>query len=431
MTVDQQVGTEVAVGRRRYVLDDPTAGIFRVHRDTYASSSVHERELADIFDRSWLFVGHESEVAEPNSYVTRQVAGRPLLMTRSDSGKLHVMINSCRHRGAEICRSPRGAARVFKCFYHGWPYSIDGRLIGVPGRESYPEEFDFGELDLARPPKVASHRGFVFCAFDPAICSLEDYLGRAADYLDLVADHSPSGMEVISGTHEYGIDANWKLLVENSLDGYHLGPLHTTYFQYLVSQGDPVEAQRATEAHDLGSGHALIVDRAPWPRPTARWKPSLGEDMRPLIEERARELHGRLGAERATQIAETDRNLLVFPNLVINDIMAVTIRVIWPTSPTTMTVLGWALAPRDDTAALRAKTIQNFTSFLGPAGFASPDDIEALESVQRTMSARNEAPWSDISRGYASDGPHRSDDEVQTRAFWREWARRIEGTEGR
>lgn len=401
-----------------YLVDDQDTGIFRVNRSTYASAEIFQQEIERIFNRVWLYLGHESEIPNPHDFITRTIVGRPLILCRDTDAKTRVFINTCRHRGAELCRAERGNSRTFQCFYHAWTFSTKGDLVRVPDVKGYPASFRMEDFSLVSP-RTAIYRGFVFVSFNPKVADLEDYLGPARAYLDLVADHSEIGMEVVSGEHRYPIAANWKLLVENSLDGYHLLPLHATYFEYLRSTGNEVETRRETLALDLGEGHAVIIDRAPWGRPTARWKPSLGEDTREEIEQRRLKLIGRLGEERADRVSNTDRNLLIFPNLIINDIMAVTIRAIWPVAPGKMDVTAWALAPKDDTPALRAATLNNFVSFLGPGGFATPDDVEALESVQRTMGAASEVLWSDMSRGMQRTGGHPTVEEAQTRAFWK------------
>jgi p-cumate 2,3-dioxygenase subunit alpha len=403
-----------------YVINDTERDIFRVNRQAYCSQEIFDKEITNIFNRVWVYLGHESEVPNAADFLVRTIIGRPLIFCRDTEGKLQVFFNTCRHRGAELCRVERGNSRAFRCFYHAWSFSTKGELVGIPGREGYPESFNPNEFALTSP-RWSSYRGFVFVTFNPKAADLQDYLGPALEYLDLVADHSVNGMEIVSGEHRYTIGANWKLLVENSLDGYHLMPLHATYFDYLRSSGTEVEANRETLALDLGRGHAVIVDRAPWGRPTARWKPSLGEETRPLIEERRRELEQRLGAERAERVANTDRNLLIFPNLVINDMLAITIRGIWPVAPNKMEVTAWAMARKDDTPALREATLTNFVSFLGPGGFATPDDIEALESIQRTMGAVDDVPWSDMSRGMSRTTNHPTVEEEQTRAFWKHW----------
>lgn len=411
----------------RLVHEHREAALFRVHRDAFVSQDVFEAERRKVFDRCWLYVGHESEVPAPADFVTRSVGGRPLILCRHTDGQIRVLVNTCTHRGAEVCREARGNSKTFKCFYHAWTFDTSGALVGIPGRDAFGRGFEAAERRLAIPPGVGVYRGFVFATFDPDAQSLEDYLGGAREYIDLVADQSDAGMEIAPGTHEYSIRANWKLLVENSLDGYHLVPLHRTYFNYVRStEGEPLAKRRGTRALDLGNGHAVILDRAPWGRPVARWTPTFGDWARSPIEARLRRLQELHGPERAELIADTDRNLLVFPNLVINDIMGTVVRTIWPTSPGHHLISAWALAPRDMDGRLRQLTLNNFISFLGPGGFATPDDMEALESCQRGFAARREAPWSDVSRGMEKSPEElTSADEAQMRAFWRRWSELI------
>jgi p-cumate 2,3-dioxygenase alpha subunit len=121
-------------------------------------------------------------------------------------------------------------------------------------------------------------------------------------------------------------------------------------------------------------------------------------------------------------MAETFRNLLIFPNLVINDVAAITVRRIEPVAPDRVALEAWALAPheeREGSAALQRR-LDSFLTFLGPGGFASPDDVEALESCQQGYAAQPDVAWSDISRGMSRIPL--PDDELQIRTFWRAWA---------
>jgi p-cumate 2,3-dioxygenase alpha subunit len=127
-----------------------------------------------------------------------------------------------------------------------------------------------------------------------------------------------------------------------------------------------------------------------------------------------------VGDDKAKRIATHNRNLLIFPNLVINDIMAITIRTFYPVAPGQMMVNGWALAPKEESEWARKYRLFNFLEFLGPGGFATPDDVEALESCQRGFSNAGSASWSDISKGMGSPEPS-YDDELQMRVFWTRW----------
>ena len=134
---------------------------------------------------------------------------------------------------------------------------------------------------------------------------------------------------------------------------------------------------------------------------------------------------------RAEMICDWDCNLLVFPNLTIADMVAVVVRVVNPIAPDMMEITQWCLAPKDEPAESRARRLHSFNTFLGPGGFATPDDIEVFEGSQRSFGAHRELSWSDFSRGYYGEATRpeaevQSDFEGQIRAFYREWARRME-----
>src|SRR5260370_1137845 len=124
------------------------------------------------------------------------------------------------------------------------------------------------------------------------------------------------------------------------------------------------------------------------------------------------------------RIALYNRTLSVFPNLVVNDIMAVTIRTYYPLAPDFMNISAWALAPKEETDWARKYRLFNFLEFLGPGGFATPDDVEALEQCQRGFRNSAEAQWNDISKGMGKENPS-YDDELQMRAFWSNWNEHI------
>src|SRR5262245_2424393 len=130
------------------VIDDREQGIFRVHRYSMVAEDIlaNEREL--IFERCWLYVGHESEIPNPGDFKRRSVGGKPIIFIRGADGVARALFNSCTHRGATICRQDTGNARVFQCFYHAWTYDTTGALVQVPDEEGYSECFDRGDRAL-------------------------------------------------------------------------------------------------------------------------------------------------------------------------------------------------------------------------------------------------------------------------------------------
>lgn len=410
------------------VSEDESRGLFRVNRRTLMDPEIFNLEKQRIFDQCWIYAGHESEIPGVGDFRTRNVSGRPIILCRDDGGSIRVFLNSCRHRGAQVCVDPRGTAKAFQCYYHGWTYSNRGKLIGVPEASSYSSAFDREKLGLRSPAHVDVYRGFVFVSFNKDAPGLVEYLGGATEYLDIVDEHCESGMEIVPGSHSFCIKSNWKLLIENAVDDFHVMTTHHRFLQYLQdsNQLDPASPRGLVGvARDLGNGHAVVERLAPWARPIAKWSPIFGEQRKAEFELTQRQFEERLGKERGYRVTRLNRNLNIFPNLMVNDIMGVVIRTCYPVSADYMEVDSWCLAPRGERPEARKMRLENFISFLGPGGFANPDDAEVLESVQRALATVQEIEWSDMSRGMTKSEPAATD-ELQLRAFWRQWRRLME-----
>jgi p-cumate 2,3-dioxygenase subunit alpha len=422
------------------IIDDTDNGVFRVNRKAFVDQAIFELERKMIFDHCWLYLGHVSEVAKPSSFVTRKIAGRRIIMNRDRAGKLHAFYNTCSHRGAVLCREKSGSRGSFACPYHGWLYDDAGKLINIPGKESYsPAVSGDASLGLVEVPQMSEFCGLVFICFDPKAPSLEDYLAGAGKIIELITAQGEHGMEVCGGVQEYSTAANWKLLLENSADGYHAAPTHVTYFDYVEAR----DAQYLTKLNEkrnldalvgvpslnvgmrsLGNGHSVIETEGVWGRPCARWVPGWGEDARAEIEEIGRRIVAKYGADLGREITSVDRNTLIFPNLVVNDLMAITIRTFYPVRPDYMEISAWCLAPIGEKEESRGRRLQNFVEFFGPAGFASPDDVEMLDLCQQGYSNHDFLVWNDISKGMPKQKPA-ADDEEQMRVFWRQWRERM------
>jgi benzoate/toluate 1,2-dioxygenase alpha subunit len=251
------------------------------------------------------------------------------------------------------------------------------------------------------------------------------YLGPAAEYIDLVCDQSEASLQIIPGAAHHSIHANWKLLAENGVDAYHLPHAHKRFLDFLnVLGADPTSHKRTGVGLALGQGHAVIKSGPPSTgRPIAYWSALFPESMKPIIERRYAGLIAKFGAERAHDIALTNRSLYVFPNLVINDILGLNIRTFFPSGPTRVDVSVWGAGFADETEEERAMRIDGLISFIGPGGLGTPDDVEILESCQRAY-AHGGTCYSDFSRGLAHGTSHHTD-EAQNRGFWIEWSNRM------
>jgi p-cumate 2,3-dioxygenase alpha subunit len=416
---------------RSYIIDDRERKTFLLDREVLVSEDILRKEMAHIFARCWIYVGHASELKQPGDFRSRKVAGRPVIFCRDQAGAIHCLFNTCRHRGAIVCTQREGNARRFMCIYHGWTYGNDGQLLRVPGDDAYADAFDKAAYGLRRPARFEDYRGFWFMCLDPEASSLSDYLAAAKDYIDLVIDQSPSGqMEIIAGVQEYDVAANWKLMVENSVDDYHLPSTHSTWLNFMANSGVKIEPPPKEAglvlptkglAVELGNGHFTTDNVNFRGRPVAKWIPLYGEPARQEIEDIRSELVSRLGAERASRVADTNRNLVIFPNLVINDGSSVTVRTFYPEGVGKMHVTAWALGPVEEGENARARRLDAFLTFYGPGGFATPDDVEALELVQQGLANWSEDRWSEMSRGMGKEGEQLNSDEHHLRIFWRRW----------
>ena len=433
------------LGKSGLVEVDRERRTFRVDRAAYRSPALFEREQKLIFNRCWLYIGFQSEIETPGDFVRRRIAGRELIFVNSRKSGPQAFYNSCTHRGVTLCRETAGSNKVFTCPYHGWVFSSEGKLVdqGVAG--GYSENFNIdGRYNLMAVPRLESYRGFYFVNFNPHAISLADYLSGAKEILDLIMDQTEVGHALIGQPHQYAIDANYKYLAENSYDGYHAPETHRTYFEFLTDRlrASGGEAAVAAMMGDypgggrgagLGMGHGYFEAWVPNGKPVASWIPPWGPEAKAEIDRIRDRITQKYGAERTKRICDHQKNLIIFPNLVVNDHVSITVRMFQPESVNLLRVTAWAMGPKDEIPLLRKIRLDNFLTFLGPAGFATPDDNEMLELAQ--VGVENTAvQWSDISRGMSADseiltssGPWT--DENQMRAYWAQWDRIMGGAE--
>ena len=195
----------------------------RVHREFYTSPAVFELEMERIFGRAWLIVGHDSQVPNPGDYITTTLCRKPVIMSRHSDGRVHLLFNRCSHRGAQVCTELKGNATRLECPYHGWVYHTDGSLAGAPYPKRYAEGFlDGGDFDLAKVPRTAIYRGFVFGSLSAEGPDLDEFLGPMKSHIDDMVDRAPDGeVEACAGVFRYRFGANWKIQMENQNDLYH------------------------------------------------------------------------------------------------------------------------------------------------------------------------------------------------------------------
>jgi benzoate/toluate 1,2-dioxygenase alpha subunit len=428
---------------RLYVDDRPDESIFRVHRGVYSDPQLFELEQRYIFERTWNFLGLESQFPDPNDFITATIGRTPILVARDANKRIGAFVNTCRHKGAVVCAAEQGNARYHVCPYHGWSYDASGKNINIKDRKTgrYPDAFDAEDHDLIPIAKIESYRGLVFGSLSPDVPPLPDFLGDAAFFLDLVMEQGPAGMEYIPGRAVYTYRGNWKLQVDNGLDPYHLTSTHLSYIDIQArrraGEGN-VEARQfdwqkraAAEGGSFGfpNGHSMMWLNQPEP------------EKRPIFPVLP-EIRGRVGELRADWMIKA-RNTLVFPNMQIADSITLMLRTFHPLAVDRTEMRSYCLAPIGEAPDLRAWRLRQFEDFFNPGGMATPDDTVVYEECQRGFGAQPIGFLQGYSRGLAAmqqgpndvartlgirpassvQGPFDMFNEVVFHAPYREWAR--------
>ena len=209
-----------------------------ISRDIFTAEDIYQAELERIFPRSWLFVGHESQIPENGDYILARMAEESVILNRDRNGKLHVFLNNCRHRGMRVCRYDKGNTRKFMCPFHAWVFSDQGELIGEPKLESgYHNELDRADWGLIEA-RVYSYRGFIFACWEEETPELEDYLGDLRFYFDdycELPDGSFGDWEAFGGIFKWRVPCNWKFGAENFGGDYYHNPSHASVDQVILS----------------------------------------------------------------------------------------------------------------------------------------------------------------------------------------------------
>ncbi|MDF2118173.1 aromatic ring-hydroxylating dioxygenase subunit alpha [Roseiarcaceae bacterium H3SJ34-1] len=413
---------------------------FRVHTAAYTKAEVLELEQQHIFRRAWCYVGHESELTKAGDFKTGHIGDQPILVTRSEDGGIHVMLNRCPHRGAVLCREPGGNRRALICPYHAWTFAIDGRLVSVTGRDDasgYSEFFEAPE-GLYRVPRIETYRGFVFATLDAKAPALLDSLGRAKILIDRKLNQSPNGTLTIRSKPYVGIyEGNWKFHAENIIDGYHFMYTHQSFVKLQNKFGDTTgdfgvhkggSASEMKKIRTRGSvwgcegGHIL------------NQKPAIDtqEMLSGPFAEYYQSIEKLYGAEEFQWIFGSNAGC-IFPNfgMIHNQIRT------WrPIAPDKTEVRIYLYDLDGAPPAFNEGMLRSQERFYGPSGHGMPDDIEIFAANQQGLSA-SQLEWLILERGMAAEKPLGDGDieglpssETGHRAFWRAWRRSLSSGSG-
>ena len=394
----------------------------RVHTSLYTDPAIFEAEIERIFNTTWVWVAHDSELPNKNDWITTFVGRQPVIVNRDKAGVVRVMLNRCRHRGATICEAKKGNAPGFVCPYHAWTYGTDGSLKGLPMSKGY-KDFDKSDYTLVNL-RVESYRGLIFATFNEDAPPLEEFLGRARPWIDLFLKQGGGYPVKVMGEHKFTFPGNWKIQLENTTDAYHFPIVHKSFLSSL--DGDTSELFSFMDAggyvEDLGNGHSVMVMIPE----LIDLDKNLDEPVPERFAELAEELREEYSEEEVRRIVRavtgSGFNVNLFPNLACS--MAF-FRVLRPLSVDETEIRHIAIGMDGGPAAANRARLRLHEHFQGPMGFGTPDDAEAWERVQRGSQAGEDAVWIMLNRGEDKTESNAGDVTAETgmRAAYQMWKR--------
>ena len=368
-----------------FLEENSEKGIYRLHRSAFTNEELFELEMKYIFENNWVYLAHENQVPNNNDYYTSYIGRQPVILARNKEGELHCMINSCSHRGAQLCRHKKGSKATYTCPFHGWTFNNSGKLLKVkdPRHAGYPECFNKeGSHDL-KQVKMANYKGFIFASLNDDVQPIEEWLGGSTKILDMIVNQSPEGLEVLRGTSTYTFDGNWKLQAENGADGYHVSAVHWNYAATTARRKeteavkeDNIKAMNAGKwgrqgggFYSFENGHMLLWTQ--WENPQDRPNYAYRDDY-----------VANYGEAMADWMIGRSRNLCLYPNVYIMDQFSSQIRMLRPIAVDKPGVSIWCIAPNGDSDDSRARRIRQYEDFFNVSGMATPDDLEEFRSCQ-------------------------------------------------
>ena len=367
----------------------PRADFSRIPFKAYVDPDVYALERERIFRGPvWSYLALEVELPAPNDFKVVEVGDLPVIVTRNAAGEISALLNRCAHRGTLLCRTERGNSHSHTCVYHQWRYDLDGRLLSIPfsrginGKGGLPPDFDRSAIRLQRM-RVAVYRGVIFGTFSDEAEPLDAFLGSAVlGELDRLF-HKPIRL---LGYQRQRIAGNWKLYCDNARDPNHGGLLHMFHATFGLSRNslkggarlDPKGRHNISysmigkddvAAKESGYASTQKVYQADFQlRDTAvlKYRPEYPDDVSLVV-------------------------MSLFPNVVFQQIMnSLCTRQIRPRGAGEFELYWTYFGYADDSPEmLEHRLLQG--NLVGPGGYVSMEDGEAVEIVHRAISTQPDA----------------------------------------
>ena len=424
----------------------------RVHRSVYSDPAIFDLEMKRIFERVWIYCGHESQVRKPGDYYTLQIGRQPMLMVRGTDGTINVLYNRCPHRGTMLAGDRYGSTgEFFRCSYHAWTFHTDGRLRTIPmmdsGYDGTRWTRENPDCNVKRAARVDSYRGFVFASLAAEGPTLAEYLGPAKIAFDDMCDRAPAGeVEIVPNCFRVIQNSNWKIFLENQLDALHPSVTHQSTGRAARDVEQDIERQTGhapLSYHMLSAFATVTIDKwdsfqtLNYPRGHCILTGYMGlRPQDPDTLEYERVLTEAYGAERKDQILSTNiHHVLIYPGLSVQSPLQ-QLRAVRPLGVDRTLTEIWHFRLKGAPEPIYRRALAYYNLVNSPSTLVNADDLENFWKCQQGLTADG-GDWVSFGRHFGRDaeksgvvetGPSMGTSEAPMRNQMRAWAEFMDRT---
>jgi phenylpropionate dioxygenase-like ring-hydroxylating dioxygenase large terminal subunit len=419
----------------------------RVHKSVYTDPAIFDAEMQRIFERIWVYCGHESQIKAPGDYYALTIGRQPMIMVRQADGSVQVLYNRCPHRGVQVVGNQSGnTGSAFVCSYHAWSFHLDGNVRAIPlarGYEGTRLTRDNPDCSMKRAARVDSYRGFVFASLAADGPSLREFLGEARVAFDDMCDRSPVGeVEVVPICHRVIQHSNWKFFMENQLDALHPSVTHQStgisaarierrlkeggrtpplYYHMLSAFASSFEQWDKVQTINYPRGHGIL-------------KAYMGlRPQDPDTQAHEAQLVAAYGAERAEEyLSRSIHHVLVYPYLSVQSPLQ-QLRCLRPIAPDKTLSEIWHFRLKGAPEAIYRRSLWYYNLINSPATMINADDLENWSKGQWGLQSDG-GDWVSFHRDYGRDRTEgdtiyseRGTSEAVMRSQFRAWREYLAG----
>jgi phenylpropionate dioxygenase-like ring-hydroxylating dioxygenase large terminal subunit len=388
----------------------------RVHRTVYTDQEIFDREIEHIFERVWVYCGHESQIKNAGDFFTVRIGRQPMIVVRDSARNINVLYNRCPHRGVQLCGAQSGnTGSTFVCSYHAWSFRLDGTIRGIPLQSGY-DGTRMGaanpDCSMKRAARVDQYRGFIFAGLTPEGPSLSEFLGDARVAFDDMCDRSPEGeVEVVPVCHRMMQHSNWKFFMENQLDALHPSVTHQStgvaasrvertlsaggqeaplYYHYLSTFASSFDQWDSVQTVNFPRGHGIL-------KGYMGLRPNDPDSL-----EYTRAMHAAYGPERAEQyLGRSIHHVLIYPYLSVQSPLQ-QLRVLRPVAPNRTLSEIWHFRLKGVSPAIYRRSLWYFNLVNSPSTMINADDLENWTKGQWGLESQG-GDWVSFHRNFGGD----------------------------